>query len=60
MLLLEERDDLQPECPYCGITLDRLYYRRIRQMITGRRVYFCPQCRKVLGVTHDGNPWLQI
>jgi DNA-directed RNA polymerase subunit RPC12/RpoP len=60
MLLLQEREDLQPECPHCGIALDRLYYHRIRPMITARRIYFCPECRKVLGVSHDGNPWMGI
>jgi uncharacterized protein with PIN domain len=60
MLLLQEREDVQPVCPHCGVALDRLYYHRIRQMVTARRIYFCPECRKVLGVSHDGNPWLGI
>jgi hypothetical protein len=60
MLLLEEREDLQPECPHCGVALDRIFYHRTRQMITARRIFFCPECRKVLGVSHDGNPWMGI
>jgi uncharacterized protein with PIN domain len=60
MLKLEETEELWPVCPHCEATLECLLYRRIRQAITSRRVYFCPECRKVVGVTHDGNPWLGI
>ena len=50
---VEERDDFKPVCPHCNAELDVLVARSLSASVLSRRlVYCCPECRKVLGVTH--------
>lgn len=52
-LAVEERDDFQPICPHCDKVLDRLIARKLSASVFSKRlIYACPECRKVLGVTH--------
>jgi uncharacterized protein with PIN domain len=52
-LKLEERDDLLPLCSHCAEPLEKLFFRRIREVVAGKRLaYFCPHCQRLLGVTH--------
>jgi uncharacterized protein with PIN domain len=50
-----ERDDLTPRCPHCDKELAEIYARkRGAPLIQGRTVlFFCPFCRKVLGVGQE-------
>ena len=47
-----KRDDLVPLCSHCGAELPEVYVRtKGTGFIEGCNViYFCPQCRKVLGL----------
>lgn len=47
-----ERMDLVPLCPYCEAELPEIYSRsRGFPIAQGRTMlYFCPNCRKVLGL----------
>lgn len=49
------RDDLTPVCPYCGSELPALHAtKRGAPLFQGRTiVFFCPGCRKVLGVGQE-------
>ena len=52
------RDDLAPLCPYCEAELAEIYMRKPRRFGVGRGlVFFCPHCRKVLGV---GAQWYPL
>jgi hypothetical protein len=52
-LILQERQDIDPICPHCGQELDSVCLRHLESSILSRRsIYFCPHCRKVLGVSH--------
>lgn len=52
-LKLEERDDLLPLCPHCAEPLEKLFFRRVRELVAGKRLaYFCPHCQRLLGLTH--------
>jgi hypothetical protein len=52
-LPVDERDDFIPVCPHCGEELRKLIARLLSASLLSRRlVYCCPECRKVLGVTH--------
>jgi len=52
-LPVEERDDFRPICPHCERELDRLIARPLTSsFLTKRLVYCCPNCRKVLGISH--------
>jgi hypothetical protein len=52
MLKLQSKNDAQPVCPHCSKDLDTLWFRELRGTLGRRYVYFCPECRKVLGVSH--------
>jgi hypothetical protein len=58
MLDLEKRDDVDPVCPHCERPLRRLWFRRLESFAGKRYVYFCPECRKVLGVSHRKGFWM--
>ena len=58
MLKLEERVDVFPICPHCSKELMTVWMRQIRSMLGRRYVYFCPNYRKVLGVTHRKGFWM--
>jgi len=52
-LILQERQDIAPICPHCEKELDSVCLRHLESSILSRRsIYFCPHCRKVLGVSH--------
>ena len=52
MIDLEARDDVRPICPHCSAELKTLWMQELQSVLGKRYVYFCPQCRKVLGVSH--------
>ena len=52
MIETEERDDVNPVCPHCSQELDTVCFREVRAFIGRCYIYFCPHCRKTLGVTH--------
>lgn len=58
MLELEERNEVQPMCPHCQHALRALWYRRLRGLAGKRYVYFCPDCHKVLGISHRKGFWM--
>ena len=49
-----KREDLTPVCPHCEKQLNEVYAKAQGvPFIQGTNVvYFCPQCRKVLGFGH--------
>ena len=50
---VDERGDVRPICPYCEKELDRVGAQALSSSFLSKRlVYFCPHCRKVLGVSH--------
>ena len=56
---LEIRDDVLPLCPHCGAEVKNLFATKIQCVEGGaklipyyRYIYFCPSCKKTLGVTH--------
>jgi hypothetical protein len=53
-LNVEDRDDLLPVCPHCKKDIDKIFARDLNKDIMGSRrvVYFCPNCRATLGVSH--------
>jgi hypothetical protein len=56
---LVDSPDIEPVCPHCSHALSEILMREITGGFLGRRyVYFCPQCRKVLGVTHRKGLWM--
>jgi uncharacterized protein with PIN domain len=58
MMELETREDVQPICPHCSTELRILSMQRVRGILGKRYIYFCPHCRKVLGVSHRKGYWM--
>lgn len=52
MLDLERRDEIDPLCPHCSERLTKIWFRELRGVFGKRYLYFCPGCRKVLGISH--------
>ena len=54
MILAEQKDDVLPICPHCKKELNKVWFREIKSDIMGskRFIYFCPECRSSLGISH--------
>jgi uncharacterized protein with PIN domain len=47
------RDDLEPVCPHCNKQITEVYYKAKGPgwfLFPRTAIYFCPHCRKVLGL----------
>lgn len=53
-----ERNDVLPLCPHCGMALGKVWVRPLRSTFGKRYIYFCPACRKVLGLSHRKGFWM--
>ncbi len=58
MLPVEEKNDVTPVCPHCGKELEKVWCRELESLFGKRYIYFCPECRKVLGVSHRKGFWM--
>jgi len=58
MIACVEKEDVTPLCPHCGKTLREIWARRLESLFGKRYVYFCPDCRKVLSVSHRKGFWM--
>ena len=47
-----------PICPHCDKHIDRISARKIESKLGVRYLYFCSQCKKVLGVSHRKGFWM--
>jgi hypothetical protein len=52
MITVEERQELWPICPYCKKEIERLWFRKLPKDMGKRCLYFCPNCRSCLGISH--------
>ena len=55
---LEERNDITPLCPHCEAAQAKILYRSLQTTLGVRFIYFCAECRKVLGVSHRKGFWM--
>ena len=58
MITLESKDDIQPLCPHCEVELHTVWMQELRGILGRRYTYFCPHCRKVLGISHRKGLWM--
>ncbi len=52
MIPTEKKDDVVPLCPHCKAELARLWFRELPKDLGKRVIYFCPECRCCLGISH--------
>jgi hypothetical protein len=58
MMRLLEKEDIAPVCPHCAEQVDELWFRELKSDWGRRYVYFCPKCRKIVGVSHRKGFWM--
>lgn len=58
MLEAVEKKEVRPLCPYCNKELETLWFRELKSTFGKRYIYFCPECKKVLGVSHRKGFWM--
>jgi uncharacterized protein YbaR (Trm112 family) len=58
VLSIEEKIDVNPICPHCKKELSTIWCRLISGMLGKRYIYFCPECRSCLGVSHRKGFWM--
>jgi len=58
MITIEEMDDISPVCPHCKQELHRVLCQGLSGLFGKRYIYFCPECRSVLGVSHRKGFWM--
>ncbi|MEM6514389.1 MAG: hypothetical protein AAF660_15365 [Pseudomonadota bacterium] len=58
MIRLEERDNIDPLCPYCEKPQRTINFRSVKSLLGRRYIYFCADCRKVLGLSHRKGFWM--
>lgn len=58
MIELIERKDASPICPHCSAPVKQVFFQQLRSRLGRRYLYFCPTCRKVLGVSHRKGLWM--
>jgi hypothetical protein len=57
-LPVEEKENINPICPHFTKDLAKVWCRRLESVFGKRYVYFCPECKKVLGVSHRKGFWM--
>jgi len=58
MIILESKEDIDPLCPHCDRELQSVRMRELKGTLGKRYIYFCPHCRKVLGISHRKGFWM--
>ncbi len=53
-----DQEEEFPICPYCEHKLETVWCRELSSFFGKRYIYFCPHCRKVLGVSHRKGFWM--
>jgi len=47
-----------PICPHCGTDIREIAARRLDSTLGVRFLYYCVNCRKVLGISHRKGFWM--
>jgi hypothetical protein len=58
MIQLIEKREVTPICPHCQTGLAEVWYQELPAFLGKRYIYFCPNCYKVLGVSHRKGFWM--
>ena len=58
MIQTEEHNEILPVCPHCKKELFRIFFQELSTDFGKRYIYFCSECRSVLGVSHRKGFWM--
>jgi hypothetical protein len=57
-LELVTNEDDSPVCPHCDREISTVWLRPLKSTLGRRYLYFCSECRKVLGISHRKGFWM--
>lgn len=49
---------VNPICPHCEAEIDGVYHQELELSLGKAYMWFCKECRKVLGVSHRKGFWM--
>jgi len=52
MITIVEKKDVSPRCPHCKKDITNLWFQELSKDLGKRCLYFCPECRSCLGISH--------
>jgi len=58
MIQIEEKNDQRPICPHCKTEVTHVWYQRLMGFLGKRYIYFCSNCKSVIGVSHRKGFWM--
>ena len=53
-----QKNDVTPVCPHCKHDVTIVHFQEITGVFGKRYIYFCAQCRAVLGMSHRKGFWM--
>lgn len=58
MISSREVEHENPICPHCEKEVRQVLYKQVQSTFGKRYMYFCDNCKKVLGVTQRKGFWM--
>ncbi|MDY0296214.1 MAG: hypothetical protein RB296_02755 [Acidobacteriota bacterium] len=55
---VKDPGDVYPVCPHCDSEVRQVYQRQVKTQFGKSYIFYCSNCRKVLGVTHRKGFWM--
>jgi hypothetical protein len=52
MITFEQKEDMTPVWPHCKKQIVNIWFRELKGDMGKRCLYFCPECKSCLGVSH--------
>jgi len=52
MIDISENNQESPICPHCKTEIKKLWFQELKGMLGKRYIYYCSNCKAVLGVSH--------
>jgi uncharacterized protein with PIN domain len=52
MITFEKKEEAAQICPHCKKELATVWFQQVKGDLGKRCIYFCPECRSCLGVSH--------
>jgi transposase-like protein len=52
------KNDVKPVCPHCKSEVSSIHYQKMSGVFGKKFIYFCPNCKSVLGISHRKGFWM--
>jgi len=58
MINIKENNSEVPVCPHCKTEVNNMWFQELVGFLGKRYVYFCANCKSVLGISHRKGFWM--